>query len=38
MSNLIHKFLADKERGRNILASIAAIGTVLLAISIAITS
>jgi len=38
MSQMVHKFLGNKERGRDIVAAIAAVGAVLLAIATAVTS
>lgn len=37
MAQIIHKFLENKERGRDIVAAFAAIGGLLLAIAIAVT-
>lgn len=37
MSEKIHNFLADKEKGRDIVATIAAVGAILLAIATAFT-
>lgn len=38
MSQLVHKFLGDKDRGRNIVATISAVGAALLIIATVVTS